>query len=391
MVTRVSDGIVPVIMWLNFRGRVSMRKVFNHCLVLLCLPFSMAVQGATVLFLNPGYTDETFWVSYSTFMQAAARDLGMQLEVQYSQRSPERAIEQARTALQGQHRPDYLIFVNEQYIAPQILRLSQGSGVKLFMVNNGLTREQAQLIGPDDAQYAGWLGSMVTNDEEGGYLMLKELIRQRGPIEPGHTLDLLAFSGVKNTPASRWREKGMKRALSEHPQVRLRQMVYGEWNQQRAYEQARQLFKRYPDTALVWSANDEMAFGAMRAAQEAGYTPGSDVLFSAVNSSISALESRISGRLSALVAGHFTLGGWAMVLLNDDSKGVDFKRFGGRDRQVPVLQLLNAEQAATLLKVIRSQAFNLPFTSFSAQGKPANYRYPFTLDSLLHMPQTPAK
>ena len=80
-----------------------------------------------------------------------------------------------------------------------------------------------------------------------------------------------------------------------------------------------------------------------------------------------------------------------MVLLSDDSKGVDFKRFGGRDRQVPVLQLLNAEQAATLLKVIRSQAFNLPFTSFSAQGKPANYRYPFTLDSLLHMPQTPAK
>ena len=80
-----------------------------------------------------------------------------------------------------------------------------------------------------------------------------------------------------------------------------------------------------------------------------------------------------------------------MVLLNDHSKGVDFKRLGGRDRQVPVLQLLNAEQAATLLKVIRSQVFNLPFTSFSAQGKPANYRYPFTLDSLLHRPQTPAK
>ena len=56
-----------------------------------------------------------------------------------------------------------------------------------------------------------------------------------------------------------------------------------------------------------------------------------------------------------------------------------------------MLQLLNAEQAATLLKVIRSQAFNLPFTSLSAQGKPGNYRYPFTLDSLLHRPQTPAK
>ena len=385
------DGIVPVMMRLNFLGQVSMLKAFSQCLIILTLPFSMAVQGANVLFINPGLADETFWVSYSDFMQAAANSLGMQLEVQYAQRSPQKAIEQARAALQGPHRPDYLVFVNEQYVAPQILRLSHGSGVKLFMVNNGLTQEQAQLMETDGARYSGWLGSMVTNDEEGGYLMLSELIRQHGPIAPGQTVDLLAFSGVKNTPASRWREKGMQRALNEHPHVRLRQMVYGEWNEQRAYEQAQQLFKRYPDTALVWSANDEMAFGAMRAAQEAGHAPGRDILFSAVNSSVAALESRISGRLSALVAGHFTLGGWAMVLLSDDSKGVDFKRFGGRDRQVPVLQLLNAEQAATLLKVIRSQAFNLRFTSFSAQGKPANYRYPFTLDSLLHMPQTPAK
>lgn len=380
------DGIVPVMMRLNFLGQVSMLKAFSQCLIILTLPFSMAVQGANVLFINPGLADETFWVSYSDFMQAAANSLGMQLEVQYAQRSPQKAIEQARAALQGPHRPDYLVFVNEQYVAPQILRLSHGSGVKLFMVNNGLTQEQAQLMETDGARYSGWLGSMVTNDEEGGYLMLSELIRQHGPIAPGQTVDLLAFSGVKNTPASRWREKGMQRALNEHPQVRLRQMVYGEWNEQRAYEQAQQLFKRYPDTALVWSANDEMAFGAMRAAEETGRKPGRDLLFSAVNNSIPALQARIDGRLSVLVAGHFTLGGWAMVLLNDASKGVDFTRFGGRDRQVPLLRLLDAKQATTLLNITRSRHYDLPFTAFSAQGKPPSYQYPFTLDTLLQLP-----
>ena len=380
------DGIVPVMMRLNFLGQVSMLKAFSQCLIILTLPFSMAVQGANVLFINPGLADETFWVSYSDFMQAAANSLGMQLEVQYAQRSPQKAIEQARAALQGPHRPDYLVFVNEQYVAPQILRLSHGSGVKLFMVNNGLTQEQAQLMETDGARYSGWLGSMVTNDEEGGYLMLSELIRQHGPIAPGQTVDLLAFSGVKNTPASRWREKGMQRALNEHPHVRLRQMVYGEWNEQRAYEQAQQLFKRYPDTTLVWSANDEMAFGAMRAAEETGRIPGRDLLFSAVNNSIPALQARIDGRLSVLVAGHFTLGGWAMVLLNDASKGVDFTRFGGRDRQVPLLRLLDAKQATTLLNITRSRHYDLPFTAFSAQGKPPSYQYPFTLDTLLQLP-----
>ena len=43
--------------------------------------FANAVRAESVLFLNPGYTDETFWVSYSQFMQAAARDLGIDLQI----------------------------------------------------------------------------------------------------------------------------------------------------------------------------------------------------------------------------------------------------------------------------------------------------------------------
>ncbi len=354
--------------------------------LILCLLCSAMAQAASVVFLNPGNAKETFWLTYSQFMQAAASELGLQLDIQYAERSAQTAIHQAREALQGANRPDYLVFVNEQYIAPQILRLSQGSGVKLFMVNNALTPEQAKLVQPIEANYPGWIGSMVANDEEAGYLMLNELIRQYGPLVAGQRVDLLAFSGVKNTPAAQLREKGLRRALAEHPEVRLRQVVYGEWNQQRAYEQAALLFKRYPETAMVWCANDEMAFGAMRAAEEAGRIPGRDLLFSAVNSSISALEARVSGRLSALVAGHFTVGGWAMVLLSDDAKGVDTSRFGGRDRQLPLLQLLNIKQAQQLLAVTRSGTYKLDFSRYSAQGKPDTYRYPFSLKPVLKAP-----
>ena len=360
-----------------------MLKFFCQFVLMACLPFSGAVHAAKVLFLNPGKANETFWVSYSQFMQTAANELGLELQIQYGQRIPERSIMQAREALQGPDRPDYLVFTNEQYIAPQILRLSQGSGVKLFIVNNPLSSEQASRIGAQAAKVSGLIGSMATNDEEGGYLMLKELLRQHGPLKPDQTLGLLAFSGVKNTPASILREKGMQRALKEHPQVRLRQKVYGQWSQQRAYDQALKLFKRYPGTKLVWAANDEMAFGAMRAASETGRIPGRDVLFSAVNSSIPALEARMDGRLSALVAGHFTLGGWAMVLLSDDSKGIDTARYGGRDRLVPVLQLIEPEQAGHLLQAAHQNGIPLTFADYSAQGKPPSYRYPFSIQTVL--------
>ena len=357
-----------------------MLKFFHLSLLLLGAVFGHAARAESVLFLNPGTTQEAFWVSYSQFMQAAARDLGVDLQILYSQRQPELTVAQARVALQGPNRPDYLMFVNEQYIAPQILRLAEGSGVKLFMVNAVLTADQQTLVGerPDR------IGSLVPNDEEGGYLMMKELIRLHPPVARGESIEVLAFSGLKITPSAQLRERGMQRALAEHPQVRLRQLVYGEWTQQRAYEQARQLVGRYPNVSLVWSANDEMAFGAMRAFAEVGKVAGKDVLFSAVNTSSEALRAVVDGRLSALVGGHYTLGGWALVELHDYDQGVDLARYGGRDRQLPLLQLIDKSQARRMLAMGSAPGYGVNFRKLSAKGRPASYRYPFDLQTLMH-------
>ncbi|MBW4794142.1 ABC transporter substrate-binding protein [Pseudomonas tolaasii] len=354
-----------------------MLKVLLTCVWLLGSAYGAMAHAASVVFLNPGMSTETFWVSYTQFMQAAAKDLGLDLRVRYSERDGHNTVAQAREVLQGSQRPDYLVLVNEEYVAPQILRMARGSGVKLLMVNNSLTADQVQLL--DAHRDTNWIGSLIADDEQAGYLMLSDLLRQHGPVAPGATIDLLAFSGAKNTPVSQLREQGLHRALAEHPQVRLRQLVYGEWSRQRAFEQATQLFKRYPQTALVWSANDEMALGAMQALQDSGRVPGKDVLFSAANSSPAALNARLEGRLTTLVAGHFTLGGWAMVLINDDARGVDMATYGGRDRQASLFQLIDATQAQRLL----GPAPSVDFRGMSAVGKPASYRYPFSLQWLL--------
>jgi ABC-type sugar transport system substrate-binding protein len=297
---------------------------------------------------------------------------------------PENIIKQAREALQGHNRPDYLVFVNEQSVAPEVLRLAQGSGVKLFLVNNALTVDQVKLLGARPDKYPDWIGSLVPNDEEGGYLMLKELIRLHPPVAPGQMIDLLAFSGLKVTPSAQLREKGMRRALAEHPQVRLRQLVYGGWTRQRAYEQAKLLFTRYPQTSLVWAANDEMAFGVMQAYVESGGVPGKDALFGAINNSPAALQALLDNRLSVLLGGHFTLGGWALVELHDYDQGVDISQYGGRDRQLPLLQLINRAHAKQLLALGSAQNFGVDFHQLSAKGRPASYRYPFSLQILMH-------
>ncbi|WP_454564160.1 ABC transporter substrate-binding protein [Pseudomonas sp. AIG] len=356
-----------------------MFKFFHIGFLLFGALFQTGARAESVLFLNPGSTQEAFWVSYSQFMQAAARDLGIDLQILYSQRQPELTLAQARLALQGPNRPEYLIFVNEQYVAPQILRLAENSGVKLFMVNAALTPDQQAMVGERDDR----IGSLIPNDEEGGYLMMKELIRLHPSSANAEPIEVLAFSGLKVTPSAQLRERGMQRALAEHPQTRLRQLVYSGWTQERAYEQARQLFTRYPKVSLVWSANDEMAFGAMRAYAETGKVPGKDALFSAVNTSPAALQALVDGRLSALVGGHFTLGGWALVELHDVEQGVELNHYGGRDRQIPLLQLIDIPHARQMLAMGKSPDYGVNFRKLSAKGRPDSYRYPFTLQTLM--------
>jgi hypothetical protein len=85
-----------------------------------------------------------------------------------------------------------------------------------------------------------------------------------------------------------------------------------------------------------------------------------------------------------LLGGHFSLGGWALVQLHDYDEGVDFSQYGGRDRQIPLLQLIDRTQAKRLLAMGSAQDFGVDFRKLSAKGRPASWRYPFTLQTLMH-------
>ncbi|MOA20984.1 hypothetical protein D3C78_1414590 [compost metagenome] len=101
------------------------------------------------------------------------------------------------------------------------------------------------------------------------------------------------------------------------------------------------------------------------------------MLFSAVNSSPQALQARIDGRLSVLMGGHFSLGGWTMVLLHDDALNLPIDRDGQRTHVVPVLQLIDPQRARRWLNLQNQADYGLDFNRFSAQGRPTDYRYPF--------------
>ncbi|KHL68930.1 LacI family transcription regulator [Pseudomonas flexibilis] len=355
-----------------------MRRVVTG--LFLCWMTFAACAAPSVAFINPGYSSEPFWVSYSHFMQAVADDLGMELEIHYAERDFNRLLALGRQVRDRQ--PDYLLFVNEIYAGPELLRIFEDSPVRLFNVHSTLTASQRERTGNPRERYRNWIGSLIPNDEEAGYLMGKALAAMKPPGQA----EMLAFGGVPQTPSAQLRNLGLLRALGEHPDIRLRQLVNGEWSRQRARDQARTLFERYPAVRLVWSANDEMALGAIEAVRERGLQPGRDVQFSAANNSAEVFQARLEGDIGALTSGHFTLGGWALLLVHDYHLGRDFAESIGVDALGKVFRLLDEEQVALLQRRLGAAPLQVDFRRYSRVLHPERVGYPLDLSPLLDVP-----
>lgn len=343
----------------------------------------------SVVFINPGKSDEAYWVAASHAMQKAADSLGMQLQVMYGERNRLEPIAIAQSVAQRKlaDRPDYVIFSNDYGVAPSVLRTLEDTGIKVFMAFSGPQSDLREQTGQPRERFKSWLGSLEPNAEDAGYLTAKALIQAgaKNPIfkDAQGKLQLLAIAGDRSTTSSIARNRGMHKAVSEAAeQVELQQEVYGEWRRDKAQAQAEVLYKRYPQARLIWSGNDLMAFGAMQSWQTQGGTPGKDALFSGVNTSIEAFEKLRSGQLTALAGGHFLAGAWAMVMLYDYHHGVDFIS-EGLELHRPMFTLFDARSSMQFEKRFNGPSGDLNFRMFSKHLNPKLRTYDFDLQKLL--------
>ena len=341
----------------------------------------------TVAFINPGKSDEVYWVTAAKGMQAAAEDLGMKLEVRFTERDHTRTVEIARelAARPPASRPEYAVITNDNAVGAAQLKILDAAGIKtVFAYSTIAPSERAELGGPRE-RHKGWLGSIEPRAEDAGYLTARALI-EAGRKARAHAADgklhVVALAGDRTTPSSILRNDGMQQAVSEASDVVLDQMVYAAWNRDKAAEQADWLFGRHPDARLVWAGNDLMAFGAMQALEKRGGTPGRGHLFSGVNTSTEALQAVGKGRLAALAGGHFICGAWAMVLIHDHAHGRDFAS-EGLEFSRTMFTLFDSQSAARFMERYADGFSAIDFRRHSKAANPKLVRYDFDFGQFL--------
>ena len=138
----------------------------------------------------------------------------------------------------------------------------------------------------------------------------------------------------------------------------------------------------YGGAVLLWSANDQMALGAMAAIERRGLKLGQDMLVSGVNTSPEAMQAVRQDRLAVLAGGHFMIGAWAVVMLYDLHHGRDFAD-EGLELERPMFMLFDKALAQRFQARFEPEVRDIDLRPYSKALNPSLKRYDFSLAPLL--------
>lgn len=344
----------------------------------------------SVIFLNPGISDPEnptgeFWLSVSSFMEAVARQLDIDLEIIYSERDHLRMQQQAREVASRAVHPDYLVVVNEKLAADEIVKIADHAGIKVFIILNTFVDEQAKAMGTPREKFKNWIGSLTPDNRIAGGLIAEQIIAQATAKNAGRNgqLKLLAIAGDPVTPASVQRLEGLHEIVSRYSNVELQQIFYGEWRRDIACQQTRIALLRYPQTGAIWTANDPMAEGAVEGALASKRHPGQDIFIGGLNWDAPTMELVKKGFLTPSVGGHFMTGGWALILLYDYHHGKDFAD-EGLELKRSIFGVINNNNIDFFIKKLGDRDWEkFDFRQFSKVLNPRLKRYNFNAEALL--------
>lgn len=353
-------------------------------LILLLLPLSslQASERMSVVFLNPGDKGDAFFGMMTGFMQAAADDLGVDLEVIYCGRDHLKLREEGQKFLQRTEFPDYLILINEKNSVVDVLEKASAQGVKVALINEGLQLADRERLGEPGEILENWVLEYVPDEIQAGDLLASALINaavEKGLQDNFGNLNMVGISGTFQTESSAGRVRGLRNVALRDDRIFLRQVVPAYWEEDRAREVAWGLFKRYPDIAIVWAASDLMALGALKAYRDAGGVD-SRLVVGGIDWTSFALRMVDSGKFAATVGGHFMDGAWTLVMLNDHYNGKAL----AKSRYLSKYSLITKKNVKKYLAHFGEQKWDeIDFKQFSLKDAPSEMKYAFGLEAVM--------
>ena len=172
-----------------------------------------------------------------------------------------------------------------------VLQEAKNAQIPVIIVDREVAVEDAELyltqIGSDflteGLQAVGWLENALENRQE--------------------DVNILHIQGTYGATAQIQRTKAIEDAVRLHDNWHFAAQLAGDFTESKSYEMVRDFLAENRDINVIYSENDNMTFGAMRALDEAGitYGQGGDVTIISFDAARRALKLCMEGKINLCV------------------------------------------------------------------------------------------
>jgi ABC-type sugar transport system substrate-binding protein len=357
-------------------------------LLLITLPSFTLAKPKVVWFstLQQDLSDKSgFWKNVHDLIVAAAEDLDVDLEIRYAEENFIKMKAQVDETLSNpDHRPDGIIFHNYKLLGEKILAKAESVGVKSIIFNSGFGDTDSYLS--PRKRYKHWIAQILPDDRYAGEVLLRQLKNAASVTDRNVPYYVVAMEGNRSSRAYLARKEGFERLLRVDNQLEFTQYIPADWSRSTARSQFGVIMKRYPETFIMWAANDNMALGLIDGAKDIGLVSGKDFVVGGVDWLPEALDAVKTGEMSVSIGGHFVEGMWALILMYDYLKGIDFEPKHGVSIKTRMLALDKAmleELGNVSEKLNQENLRKVDFKLFSKKHNPNLSEYAFDIATLL--------
>jgi ABC-type sugar transport system substrate-binding protein len=234
-------------------------------LLALCLLFAVSsfvgAQRKVTLVVAIRSLDNVYHANYAVGARELGKKLGLPVDVLTSEANSQKQFADMRAEI-AKTGGNMVASVDPNQ-APDVVALAKMlESAKAYWVNWWNKPPDVKVT-----DYKYWVAHIQFDAVGQGYWNAQELFKTFATPNQGK---IVAIQGMLANNAAIGRFQGLQKALAENPGVTLLQWEGANWDTTEAYNATKALLVAYPDVDGVWSANDNMAMGAIQALKEAG-------------------------------------------------------------------------------------------------------------------------
>lgn len=170
-----------------------------------------------------------------------------------------------------------------------VLAEAQNAGIPVIVVDRN--------ISADESLYTCWVGSDFTAEGVSAGEWLAEYLDGQG--RGSEDVNIVTILGSDGSSATIGRTEGMNQVAAEHANWKMLDAQSGDFTQDGGYAVMKAYLKQYEDIDVVVCQNDDEAFGAIEAIQEAGLTcgPAGDIIIVSFDATKAGFERMVAGEI----------------------------------------------------------------------------------------------